>query len=512
MWSLEKQVSFRGSLENQRGRMMMNININLNKRKGFLISPFIHSAFFEYFGTTIYDGIWVGPGSEIPNDGGIRQAVIDGCKEAGIAAMRWPGGCCADFYHWKYGIGKNRKPRYHPVPNPGSPLIYHEFGTDEFLRFCCLCSAEPIIVANAALGTAEEFMDWYEYVNGLAETYYGSMRAENGHPEPYNVKYWGIGNTDENIWQTCYNDPVNYARTYLKFQAALRQDRFEKLSFIGLGLSHRHNLPGGWVGKYLDYVTRDRKDRGPDFLSIHNYLGGRMENSAKNAGPAVDFTDEQYYYLLDSLKHYQIDIDLHRGFILEHTNPAFPTKICFDEWGIWHPEATFENDQNQRQTMRDAIFAAKALHIFYRNCDIVEFAMETQLCNLLQSLFETRGEKFYKTPTFYAMKLLKEHKGQYMADVLPAEEDKDVDISASFNADRLVISVVNQNLHEKKSIKIILPNMICTDARIVTCKDVRMVNSFDSPFNIVDMPYQGLTNNEFSLPPFSIVRVVFGRS
>jgi len=375
----------------------MRVTIRLNKRDNFRISPFLFSTFFEYFGTTIYDGIYVGRGSEIPNEGGIRQAVIDGCKEAGVSAMRWPGGCCADYYHWKDGVGKNeRKPRIHPRPTPGSPLIRHEFGTDEFLRFCALCNAEPIITANAATGSPEEFLDWYEYVNGPAETRYGSMRAENGHPEPYHVKYWGIGNTDENVWVAAYNDPVSYAQTYRRFQTVVQHQRAEELSFIGLGLSMRHKTPG-WVGKCLDYITANQRERGPDLLSIHHYLGG-IKNYTKDAGPGVDYTDDQYYYLLDSLERYQIDIDLHRAYIRDHTNPAWPTKICFDEWGTWHPEAVWETNSNQKQTMRDGIFAALALHIFFRNCDIVEFAMETQLCNLLQSLFETKGKDFYKTP------------------------------------------------------------------------------------------------------------------
>jgi alpha-L-arabinofuranosidase len=134
----------------------------------------------------------------------------------------------------------------------------------------------------------------------------------------------------------------------------------------------RHQLPG-WVGKCLDYITANQRERGPDLLSIHHYLGG-MKNYTKDAGPAADYTDEQYCYLLNSLERYQIDIDLHRSYIRDHTNAAFPTKICFDEWGTWHSDAATGNS-NQRQTMRDGIFAAKTLHIFYRNCDIVEFAM-----------------------------------------------------------------------------------------------------------------------------------------
>jgi alpha-N-arabinofuranosidase len=485
----------------------MEIRILPGENKNFCISPFIHSSFFEYVGKVVYDGIWTGPESDIPNIDGIRLDVIEGCKEAGVAALRWPGGCCADHYHWKNGIGKNRRPRLHPIESFSSRLWRHEFGTDEFLKLCGLCNAEPVITVNTATGTAEEFLDWYEYINGPAETKYGSLRTENGHPDPYNVTYWGLGNTDENVWHIAFNDPVEYAKTYRRFCTAIRDEK-RKLKIIGLGLSMRHELPG-WVGTSLDYITGYKRERGPDLLSVHHYLGA-AKGYTKDAGDAVDFSDEEYYYLLDSLKRYQIDIDLHRAYILEHTNAKWPIKICFDEWGTWHPEA-LGSEQRQRQTMRDAIFAAKALHVFYRNSDIVEFAMETQLSNILQSLFETDGKKFYKTVTFYVMKLFKEHKGNLLADILPGEIDKDIDIVASFGENgKLTVSMINANLYNEKTVKLILPrgNWVFDDARILTCNDVRSFNSFDTPEAVKDESLRPPENHEYRLPPFSVVRTV----
>ena len=222
----------------------MQYKIIPQPRKEYLVSRYIHSVFFEYFGRVIYDGIWVGRDSDIPNTDGIRQDVIDGCRELGIGALRWPGGCCADHYHWKNGIGKDRPSRLHPMADSANPVWRQDFGTDEFLRFCELTGADPVLTVNTATGTPEEFLDWFEYANGPAETKYGAMRAENGHPEPYNVKFWGIGNTDENVWHIDYNNPVAYAQTYLRFQTVLRNDR-KNLYFIGLGLSmHRQGIRG----------------------------------------------------------------------------------------------------------------------------------------------------------------------------------------------------------------------------------------------------------------------------
>ena len=486
----------------------MKYNIVATKRADYYVSKYIHSVFFEYFGKVIYDGIWVGKDSNIENIDGIRKDVVEACRELSLGAMRWPGGCCADHYHWKNGIGKERQNRTHPLADPGNPVWRMDFGTDEFMRFCELTGADPILTVNVATGTPEEFLDWYEYVNGPTNTKYGALRAENGHEEPYNVRFWGIGNTDENVWHMDYNNPVAYAQNYLKYQTVIRKERRKKLYFIGLGLSMRHGLPG-WPGKALDHITHNQREIAPDALSVHHYLGGAKQGGAL-CGGAIDYTDEGYYALLDLLERYQYDIDLHRITIKEHTPAGSKTKICFDEWGTWHPEATFEKNQNQKQTMRDAIFAALALHIFYKNSDIVEFAMETQISNLLQSLFETDGEKFYKTPTFYIMKLLKEHTNQYLTHVLPDDIDTDLDTVSTISEDgtKLTISIVNKNLYDEKAIDISLKeNWKVAKANIVTCDHVRDYNTFEQPYNIKDDVFAVPENLSFSVPKHSVVRI-----
>lgn len=474
----------------------------------FSLSPYLHSVFFEYFGRVIYDGIWVGKDSEIPNIDGLRLDVVQGLREMGVGAMRWPGGCCADHYHWKNGVGPARPARYHPIADQYNPVWRNDFGTDEFLNFCALTGAEPIITVNTATGTQEEFLDWFEYVNGSTDTKYGRMRAENGHEEPYQVRFWGIGNTDENVWHIDYNHPEGYARDYLRFQTVLREARKE-LYFIGLGLSTRHKLPG-WVERMLDYVTRNQRERGPDALSIHHYLGG-AKSGGSLCGTAVDYTDEGYYSLLSLLERYQYDIDLHRTIIREHTNPRWPTAVCFDEWGIWHPDAAFESGQNQPQTMRDAVFAALALHIFYRNSDLVKFAMETQVCNLLQSLFETDGPRCYKTPTYYVMKLMREHVGQCLIPALSDRIDDMLDTvaTASESGDRITVSIVNKHLYETKRISLRLPEGTwrMDESELISCDDVRAQNSFDEPERICIRPFDH--SPETDLPPHSIARFTF---
>ncbi len=476
------------------------------------ISGTLHGSFGEYFGRVIYDGIWVGRGSSVPNTDGIRNDVTEGCREAGLQAFRWPGGCCADHYHWQDGIGGKRYDRLHFVAEKEPRDWCNDFGTDEFVSFCRKTGMEPVITANAASGSPEEFMSWFEYCNGGVNTRYGSLRAENGHPEPYSVTTWGIGNTDENAWHRVKQSSCDwkpYALDYLRFETCLvnRRQMYPGLKFVGLGMSIRHGL-SGWTEGFLDYVTDDKRKPGPELLSVHHYLGG-MKN--RLCGDAVDYTDDEYEFTLDSLERYSADIGTHRRIIAEHTNPAFPTAISFDEWGLWHPEASMKNDQNQRQTMRDAVFSALALHIFYRNSDIVRYAMETQISNLLHSLFETRGADFYKTPVFYVFKLYKEHLGQYLWEISSSPRGGKGEMLVSVSPDyrRATVTLVNRDLYREAAFD--RPDELTgyTSVRsdLLTSADVRGVNSFDDPFVIADRPF-GAFGTEVILPPYSVVRFV----
>ena len=472
------------------------------------ISKYIHGTFAEYFGETIYDGIWVGKDSTIPNVNGLRLDVIEGVRESGLTVFRWPGGCCAEKYHWQDGVGKDRLPRVHFANDTNNGIWDMSFGTDECIEFCRLCNMEPMFVCNVSTGSTEEFRAWFEYCNAPANTKYGAMRAENGHPEPYNVLLWGIGNTDENTWKLAYNSYI-YGADYLRFTAALDDAWLEPVTTVGLGFSIRHGHHE-WPAEVMDIVTGKGTKPGPDMLSVHHYLGSMKD---AKCGGSIDFTDEEYHYLLDSLVQYEKDIDFHRTLVEEHACKSRPTYLAIDEWGIWHKEATIESGQRQHQTMRDAIFAALAMHIFYRNSDFVKMAMETQLSNLLQSLFETKGEKFMKTSTFYVMKLYREHLEQILVDGLTktVEGEADIVASASESTDRVVITAVNRSLSDRAVIKLSseLDGMALTMSDIVYADDVRAYNTYDDPYVITDKHFGGVDGNTVILPAHSVVRLVF---
>lgn len=472
------------------------------------ISKYIHGTFAEYFGATIYDGIWVGKDSKIPNINGLRLDVIEGVRESGLTVFRWPGGCCAEKYHWQDGIGENRLPRVHFMNDTNKGVWDMSFGTDECIEFCRLCGMEPMFVCNVSTGTTEEFRAWFEYCNAPAFTKYGAMRAANGHPEPYNVTLWGIGNTDENTWKVAFNAQI-YGYDYLRFTAALDDDWLKPVTTVGLGFSIRHGHHE-WPAEVMDIVTGKGEKAGPDMLSVHHYLGSMKD---AKCGGAIDFSDEEYYYLLDSLVKYQQDVDFHRELVDKHACKSRPTYLAIDEWGMWDKDATIESGQRQNQTMRDAIFAALAMHIFYRNCDFVKMAMETQLSNLLQSLFETDGEKFMKTATFYVMKLYREHLEQYLVDGACEVTDGEADVicSATESGDRVVITAVNRDLYSSATLKLSdeVAGMKLAMADIINADDVRAYNTYDDPYVITDKPFDAGELSKIILPAHSVVRLVF---
>ena len=497
----------------QLSKKTLTINSNLIPLENFKINKFQHSVFAEVLGECVYDGIWVGKNSSIPNVDGIRKDIIKGCKEAGLSAIRWPGGCFADHYHWKYGVGANRKSRIYKAnledgEHVSKPETYsNDFGTDEFIKLCHLVGCEPILVANTATGTPADFLDWFEYCNGDTTTFYGSLRAKNGHPESYQVNNWALGNTDENVWFIASLDPLNYARDFLRYRTTILD--FKNVNLIGLGLSLRHNQPN-WPSQMLDYVTRNQVNRGPSSLSVHHYTGGMKY---PKMGGALKFTDEEYYNTLNSVSLFQKDIDHHREVIAKHTNPKFKTTICFDEWGLWHPEADSKTGYRQPQPLRDGLFAALSLHTFYRNADIVEYTMETQVANVLQSLFETHGPEFYKTPTFYVFKLLKDHLEQYLLPIAGLENETMLDavMTISESKEKITLSIVNKDLYQNMQITLpeILKQYSLSDARVITAPDVKNENTFEKPNQVIDRPLMIQDSGSILIEKHSVTRFLF---
>jgi alpha-N-arabinofuranosidase len=373
------------------------VTVRLDEAIG-TIKPSLYSQFAEHIGGVIYDGIWVGPDSKVPNTDGIRTALIEHVRRLGKVVVRWPGGCFADRYHWRDGIGpRDKRPRrfgrWSEVTEP------NQFGTHEFLRFCRLCGVEPYFAANVGTGSAEEFQQWVEYCNAPAgSTTLADERAANGDAEPFKVRTWGVGNES---WG-CGGKftPEDYCAAYRRFTEWVPEYR------VPLYL-----VAAGPDGDNLDWTRRFFK-KWTDFTRAplngwapHYYCG--------TTGNALKFTDDQWYEMLDKANRMERLIT-DQWAALGEFDREHKVKLVIDEWGCWHPAGTEINRRHlfeQMGCLRDALVAALTLDTFNRHADKVDMANIAQLVNNLHSLFLADADRFVATPTFYVFEMYRPHHG-----------------------------------------------------------------------------------------------------
>ncbi|MCS7113486.1 MAG: alpha-L-arabinofuranosidase C-terminal domain-containing protein [Nitrososphaerota archaeon] len=485
--------------------------IGLDERIG-VVDPNIFGHFIEHLGRCIYPGIWVGRSTDIPNEDGLRMDVIQAFRLIDAPIIRWPGGCFADTYHWIDGIGPvERRPRRINIWWGGEET--NEFGTDEFVKLCRLVGAEPYICVNVGSGSPEEALAWLEYCNRTGDSSYAKLRVENGHSEPYNVKYWGIGNESWGCGGSF--DPVYYAWEYRRFATFLKQaDPTIKLIACG-------HTSTDWNLRFMESLRNFIHLI--DYLSIHYYFFRNLQRY----GGDIDFTDEQYLNLLFDIQHLEYEIKQAISIVDFFSEGRKDIGIAVDEWGVWHPQATVENGLYQQNTLRDAILAASVLNLFIKYSRKVRMANIAQAVNVLQSICLTRDRETILTPTYYVFQLYRPHMGSIAlrAEVEspvvrePTREDlislqrvrrkleplKAIDASASIDPDgaNLVITLVNRSLDEDFDIDITLVRGY--DVRegefaSITSKNVRSYNDFDMPNNvrIVEEPVD-IKGNRFSL-------------
>jgi alpha-L-arabinofuranosidase len=396
------------------------IDVRLDEPIG-TIAPEIYGHFAEHLGGVVYDGLWVGDGSKIPNVGGIRKAVVDHLKRINAPVVRWPGGCFADSYDWRDGVGPHgsRATRTNFWLNtkvPPGPQQYdpNQFGTVEFVRFCRLSGAEPYLAANVRSLPPRDFYQWVEFCNAPAGTAtLANVRAAQGEKDPLKVRYWGVGNEP---WG-CGGDfsPEDYAiefRRYTSWVPGFDMD----LRFIGAG-------PSGpefdWTRRFLAKLTAESRGlvRRLWGWSVHHYStnvsGGRSDDWNESKGPAVGFNREQWFELLKEGDRLDGFIDGHAR-VLDEFDRERRVKLAIDEWGSWHrpgSEVVPAHTLGQVSTLRDALLAGLSLDIFHRHADRVGMANLAQLVNCLQSLFVAHEDRFIVTPNYHVFDMYKGHMG-----------------------------------------------------------------------------------------------------
>lgn len=464
-----------------------------------LIDPNLHGHFTEHIGGVIYDGIWVGEDSRVPNIGGIRKELIDSLLKLNVPVVRWPGGCFADSYNWRDGIGPRTErpcrtnfwintPFLAKAPNGPAKYDPNQFGTDEFIRFCKIIGAQPYIAANLRSLTALDFDQWVEYCNAPeGSTALANQRAANGNPRPYNVRYWGIGNES---WGCGGNlTPEEYATEFRRFATWVPNYGVE-LRFIGSG---PNSDDFGWTRGFFAGLAAKGKEM---FDSVYGWaLHYYCETAGK--GQAIDFTVADWYELLAKADVMDSLIQRHWS-VMGEVDSEHRVKLVVDEWGASHWAGTEIEPTflfGQISTMRDALVAALTLDTFHRHADKLAMANVAQLINTLHSLFLAHEDRFVVTPNFHVFEAYKAHQGGQsvrliaVAPPISFQQGKTSATlwglagSASLHDKRLVLTLVNPHVKETRPTEIIVrgASIRSCEVRTISAPDIHAFNSFDHP-------------------------------
>lgn len=475
------------------------------------ISKHIYGHFAEHLGRCIYDGIYVGEGNtSIPNKNGVRTDIIDALKKLKVPNLRWPGGCFADAYHWKEGIGP-KKDRPSMINRWwGAAVEDNSFGTHEFLDLCEQIGAEPYLAGNVGSGTVQELSDWVDYVNVAPNMGpMGTLRVKNGREKPWNVKLWGVGNES---WGCGGNMKPEYYATLYRHYATFMND-WDKSNKIFRVASGANGDDINWT----EVMMRDVPVNMMEGLSLHHY--SVINWSAK--GSATKY-DESVYFRTMKEAWKMDDIVTRHSAMMDKYDPKKKVALVVDEWGGWYEVEPGTNPGFlfQQNTMRDAMIAGLTLNIFNNHCERVRVANLAQTVNVLQAVILTEKEKMILTPTYHVMEMYNVHQDATMLPITVTSSDyvlgnerlKAVSASASKSADGIThISLVNIGASKKQDITIYLDGAkyAGVSGRILSSSTLQDYNSFTEPNKIQPASFKGALLKDgtlsVSLPPFSVV-------
>ncbi|KPK86187.1 MAG: alpha-N-arabinofuranosidase [Bacteroides sp. SM23_62_1] len=473
-----------------------------------VISKHIYGHFSEHLGQCIYGGIWVGEDSNIPNTDGIRNDVIEALRKIQIPNLRWPGGCFADEYHWKDGIGPRESRPKIINTHWGGVVEDNSFGTHEFLHFCELIGAEPYLSLNLGSGTVEEMSQWIEYVNSDGDSPMANLRRENGHEAPWNVKYVGIGNEP---WGCGGNmRPEYYSDLYRQYATYCRNYGSNRLYKIAAGSS---GSDVNWTKVLMENIGNRMHG-----LSLHHYT---VKGWSGSKGSATEFTTEEYFATLQRCLRIESILQHHTS-IMDHYDPGKRIGLMVDEWGTWYDVEPGTNPGflYQQNTLRDAFVAGITLNTFNKYADRVKMANIAQLVNVLQALILTDEEKMILTPTYHVFDLYKVHQeAVYLPSVLETENYElngeqlpVLNVSVSKSGDGTIhISIVNIHPDRAIDLQCELRGVTTSDVKgkILTAPALNTHNTFDAPDNvrIAEFTKMRLKDNilELTIPSKSII-------
>lgn len=473
------------------------------------IDPNLHGHFAEHLGTCIYEGLWVGEDSAIPNDGGLRTDVLMALRRIAPPVIRWPGGCFADTYNWSDGVGPvAERPRRVNVWW-GEDIETNAFGTHEFLRLCRVLKAQPYVCGNLGSGTPREMAEWVEYCNFNGDSTLARQRRENGQKDPFGVTYWGVGNEN---WGCGGNlDPEDYATQYRQFATYLHEFSGHPLYLIACGPSG--NDPD-WSRRFLGKLGKRVRMHG---FAAHYYCG--------TVGTATEYDDNGFLTLVHRAVTNMERLVLQQRATLDSYDPDRRVGLIVDEWGTWHPTDPNHPPRSlwQQNTMRDALVAAGTLDLFHRHADKVVMGNIAQMINVLQAMCLTDGDRMLCTPTYHVYEMVLPHRLQQAVPCCfetPEITFRDgsaerrlatVAGAASVKGKQVFVSLTHHAPGEPGQLTLRLPSTVKSAAARVLAGDGNSAhNTFDAPSQVRPVALAAKVAGcevHLTLPPASVATV-----
>lgn len=474
------------------------------------ISKHIYGHFSEHLGKCIYGGFYVGENNtKIPHTKGVRNDVVDALKKLKVPNLRWPGGCFADTYHWKDGIGpKNKRPT---IVNTwwGGVTEDNSFGTHDFLDMCELLGAEPYLSANVGSGTVQEVSEWVQYTTFNGVSPMSKLRKENGREKPWSVKYWGVGNE---AWGCGGNmRPEYYANIYRQYATFMSGwDNNNKVFRVASGAS---SSDYNWTEVLMRDIPHDMLEG----VGVHHY--SVIDWNKK--GSAAEFSEQQYFTIMKRALMMEELVTKHAA-VMDKYDPKKRVAMIVDEWGGWYDVEPGTNPGflYQQNTMRDAMIAGVTLNIFNNHADRVRMANLAQTINVLQAVILTNEEKMLLTPTYHVMEMYNVHQDATLLPVkvktndysLDGEKLPAVSVSASRDKNGVThISLVNIDGKNTQDVTVDIKGSKYTavTGRILSSLKIQDHNTFENPDKVRPVAFKGASLNANKLnvkvPAFSVV-------
>ncbi len=504
---------------------MARLVVNPHHKMGH-INKDIYGHFAEHLGRCIYEGLYVGEDSPIPNKNGMRTDVVEALKEMKIPVLRWPGGCFADEYHWMDGIGPKESRKRMVNTHWGGVVEDNSFGTHEYFELCDQLGCDTYVNLNLGSGTVQEMSEWIEYMTFEGDSPMANLRRKNGREEPWKIKYVGVGNEN---WGCGGNmTPEHYANEYRRYQTYVRDYRTEEEKKEGIKPGIKKICCGanvddyGWTEGVLEtcFAGYPRPKTGHmDGLSLHYYV---HPEGWKIKGSATDFDEEVWYKTLAKALYTEKLIERH-GTIMDKYDPKKKIGMIVDEWGNWFKVEPGTNPGflYQQNTMRDALVAGIHLNIFNKHCDRVKMANIAQMVNVLQAVILTEGEKMIKTPTYYVFHMYRFHQDAELVESSIESEkigaDKwqvpNLQESASVAEDGTInITVNNLSADTDSPVELFLTDTEIHEikAEIVT-NEMHAMNTFENPDVVTEVPFTEFKQENgkvsFVLPACSVMHI-----